>query len=357
MTRNLVVAAVLAVAAFAASGALAAHGSVCVAPGGAGGCYSTIQDGVDHAGNRGRVSVAAGTYTEEVTITTPVTLQGEGATIDASGQDNGVVVDGVSRATISGFTVENADLEGILVENSSHVTILDNHVTANDKRRNSSGVCDPVPYPLQGDDCGEGIHLLGTSHSTVMGNLVDGNAGGIKLTDETGPTYDNNIVRNTVQSNPYDCGITLASHTSGAGVYRNSVVDNTSTGNGGSGAGVYAFPAGASAYDNLIVHNTLTNNGFAGVAIHSHDSGQNVNGNSVVNNVVSGNGADDEFGGPNATTGIDVISSVVPIARVTIAANRIDDEQDGIYLSGVQHVGGLPSNKFGGSVTTPVTGP
>jgi parallel beta-helix repeat protein len=64
----------------------------------------------------------------------------------------------------------------------------------------------------EGDDCGEGIHLTGVEHTTVGRNLVTGNSGGILLSDDTGGTHDNLITENDVRLNPFDCGITLASH-------------------------------------------------------------------------------------------------------------------------------------------------
>jgi len=38
-------------------------------------------------------------------------------------------------------------------------------------------------------DCGEGIHLWSVATSQVLLNTVPGNAGGILLTDEFGPTH------------------------------------------------------------------------------------------------------------------------------------------------------------------------
>jgi parallel beta-helix repeat protein len=64
----------------------------------------------------------------------------------------------------------------------------------------------------EGDDCGEGIHLMGAAHSSVVRNEVEDNSGGVLLTDETGPNHDNLISGNSVHDNPFDCGITLASH-------------------------------------------------------------------------------------------------------------------------------------------------
>ena len=81
------------------------------------------------------------------------------------------------------------------------------------------------------------------------------NAGGILLTDETGPNHDNLITGNLVTENGYDCGITLASHRAapgygGAGrvpygVFHNTVAYNESSKNGlavsGNGVGVGLF--------------------------------------------------------------------------------------------------------------------
>ena len=42
----------------------------------------------------------------------------------------------------------------------------------------------------EGFDCGEAIHLTGVEHSTITGNTVTGNAGGILLTDDKGVRAD-----------------------------------------------------------------------------------------------------------------------------------------------------------------------
>ena len=122
----------------------------------------------------------------------------------------------------------------------------------------------------EGFDCGEGIHLSGVTYSTVSNNLVDHNAGGILVSDDTGPNHDNFITGNTVQDNPYDCGITLASHHFGLspqdpnlGVYHITVSGNTSARNGlltgeGAGVGIFAGPPGAQNWGDVVVGNILT---------------------------------------------------------------------------------------------------
>ncbi len=82
-----------------------------------------------------KIIVESGTYPEMVTITSPLSLVGQNATIDASGQDNGFLIQGASAAgtEIDGFTVENATFEGILAMETSHLTIAHNVLRNNDQ--------------------------------------------------------------------------------------------------------------------------------------------------------------------------------------------------------------------------------
>jgi hypothetical protein len=74
----------------------------------------------------------------------------------------------------------------------------------------------------------------------VSNNTSEKNSGGILLTDETSATHHNLIIGNVVHDNPFDCGITLASHppapntglTSPPGVCSNTIANNDSFHNG-----------------------------------------------------------------------------------------------------------------------------
>jgi Right handed beta helix region len=81
----------------------------------------------------------------------------------------------------------------------------------------------------------------------VSNNVIQNNAGGILISDDMGATHDNVIIANVVSNNPYDCGITIASH-SGKGVYHNTITGNTAMNNGnqlpGAGAGVASLLLG-----------------------------------------------------------------------------------------------------------------
>ena len=334
----------------------------------------TIGYGIAQSNAGDTVSVASGTYAESVAVTKRLSLIGNGTTIDATGELNGIVISGGGAAgtVVQGFTIVNAQLEGIFANKTADLTIADNVLMEND----AAGPFDPLCIN-QPDDCGEALHLQTVTHSTVSGNLVQDNVGGILLTDEDGPTSDNTIRNNSVLDNSKDCGITLASHwfqfgapvsPDVSGIFKNKIFDNTASGNGAAGIGLFAGPPGAATWGNLVEGNTAMGNGLPGIAIHSHTAFQNVNDNVIVNNTVAGNGPDDDLEelDPSADgpTGISVMADVLTvfppvlpasaIERTVIAANRISDEEFGIFTLGATSISGLPSNKFS-SVLVPIT--
>ncbi len=331
------------------SGSFAAAADWCVAPSGAGGCLATISAAVGAAAPGDVIHVSSGTYAEDVVVDKSLALLGqsrENTTIDATGLLNGINVDGfghpgLAHVIVSGFTVENANAQGIVVTNATDVTIADNHVTGNDRSLDVANLqCPPLPAYFQAGeafDCGEAIHLSGVSHSVVSGNLVEQNAGGILISDDTGSNHDNLIAGNTVQDNPYDCGITIASHhfhlgptDPSVGIYHNTVVGNTSARNGlitgeGAGVGLFAGPPGAQNNANVIADNILTGNALPGVALHTHAPFQSLNDHQIIGNQIADNGPD---GDPGTTvpTGISVFSPVVPLTGIVIAQNVIKRE-------------------------------
>ncbi len=324
---------------------------LCVNPGGKGGCFTTIGAAVTAASPNGVIRVAKGTYHETVIITQSLSLLGEGAQntiIDATNLLNGINIDGcnftagscnyrnLAHVIVSGFTVQNANAQGILVTNASDVTISNNHLTGND-RSLAFPNCPAPGFPVyfeagEGFDCGEAIHLSGVDHSIVANNLVERNAGGILLSDDTGQTHDNLLSGNVVQNNPFDCGITLASHnistpaytpSTPPGVFHNRIIGNTSASNGlisgeGAGVGIFAAAPGAANYGNTVSGNVLTGNALPGVAIHSHAPGQVVKDHIITGNQISGNGADGDLGPSLPTMGISITNyPPVPTAAIT----------------------------------------
>jgi parallel beta-helix repeat protein len=346
----------LCIALFPGAWASAQAAILCVNPGGTGGCYSKINNAVTAAMANDTIKVSEGTYKEDVIIGKPLSLVGadrEKTMIDATGLSNGVYIDGLdhsglSSVLISGFTIENANFEGILVTNASSVTVWNNNVIDNDKGLNvSAATCPGQPSfeTSEGEDCGEGIHLIGVYASTFVGNVVENNSGGILLSDETAATHDNMISGNTVKDNSLDCGITLASHppaASGAsgpfGVVHNTIAHNESTHNGtavpgaGAGVGIFTFLPGGTVSGNVVIDNVLTQNGLPGVAFHAHGTGENLDDNVIAGNYIAGNGADTEDALTPGTTGINVFG-VSSITGTVIVHNVFRNEAEDIVTN------------------------
>lgn len=335
----------------------------------------TIKRAVGIAAPGDTVVVRAGVYREDVTVTKQVAIVGVGRpVVDARGKPNGFLLSGggADGSRVDGFKVINATFEGVLARRTSNVTIARDIVVGNDRGRNARrlvGECASghptsgntshsalaVVADLRAAGCGEAIHLLATSNSRVIGNIVTGNTGGIYLTDERGPASYNLISRNQVNDNRLDCGITLASHSndalskrgarqpSVAGVYANTIIRNVANRNGLAldGSGILlgaAFPGGG-VYDNRILYNRASGNSHPGISIHSHAVNQDVDGNVIVGNVIGKNAVN---GGPNRgpgdvlpglrhTAGILIYSAFKPVLGTTISGNHVSDNYYGIW--------------------------
>ncbi len=344
---------------------------LCVSQSGAPGCYTTIGEAVAVAMPNSTILVAQGTYAEDVEITKPVTLIGANAVINASNQNNGIYIDGMGNpglrnVVVTGFTVKGADYEGILVTNATSVTVEDNQVLDNDVKFSGgscSGLNTAEPFDtMEGNDCGQGIHLIDVNHSTVAGNTVTNNAGGILLSDETGPTFDNLIVGNTVEDNAEDCGITLASHTpynpdatSPFGVFDNTIADNVSnangtSGGGGAGVGLFSPITDGRVSGNVVTGNKLTNNGHPGVSLHAHGPNMDLNDNVITENWISGNGEDTGQTATSGPTGINVFG-VSNITGTVISHNTINNETEDIVVNTDALVKANLNNLLGGNGT------
>ncbi len=311
---------------------------------------ATINQAITNAPANGTVLVAPGIYKQQVVLTKPLTLTADNAVVDASGLSSGsgqtldaaaiLLTAAASGSTVEGFAVHGALGEGILVMGAQDVRIANNFVSGNDL--GTPATTTYAECQAQGQvpgDCGEGIHLMSATNSTVTNNRVADNSGGILLTDELGPATRNRIIGNVVDGNLFDCGVTLASHSttaltsSGArqpakgGVFANLVQDNIVADNGtlGSGAGVLiaAAVAGGASYANVVSHNLIEGNGQAGITIHAHATPQDLSGNVLTDNLIGTNNlAGDPDAKVSATTGILVFSSG-PAVSVTIRKNTI----------------------------------
>ncbi len=386
------------------AGAATTPGVLHVAPGGAtsGNCTTathpcgTLGFALSQAASSNTIQLAAGTYKETSdpsgtsnTITKAVTVEGvvthpTTAVVTATGEQFGLVVD-ASTSVVEDLTVENAGRSGVLVSPKTtaaapatvaNVKVLTDHIVTNDKcattaTLHKTAATTLCKTPTPESDFGEGLHLVSVSHSTVRGNVVSKNWGGILVTDELGPNFTNTIATNQVSTNAGDCGITLASHNPGAvhtsgatigkpdptagGVYNNTVKGNTANNNGAAGLlAATPFP-GTGVYTNTFETNTADGNGLAGMTIHSHAPLQDTRGNKVLHDTFKN---DALHGSPShgpgtvtarvaQTIGVEVFAAAGPtdVAGTVITGNTISTVFYGIWLSpGVLHVATIQTN-------------
>ncbi|MGH2447536.1 MAG: NosD domain-containing protein [Chloroflexota bacterium] len=335
-----------------------AAAGLCAAPGGAGGCYSTIQAAVDAASAGDTVTVRSGTYTEAVSITKGITLQGSGsAVIDATGLVTGITIANTSGVTVSNFTIENAGDLGIDVESSSKVTISGNSLLQDDKNANPDGSCSGPAMPDE-DQCGNGVFLNGVTNSTIAGNTSENNVYGVVLTDDSGPSSGNTISGGTFTHN-LQCGIVIASHNPKApnGIFNNVIKDNFSSYNHASGVGVFGSGPGTDTHNNVVDGNTLIDNWHGGVTLHVHAPGVTNNDNQITNNFLSNdNIAGDDSAGDSLTTGIILASAAQPITGTVITGNTISNVAIGIFLGNTANTT-LSDNTISATVAPVMTVP
>jgi hypothetical protein len=363
----------------------------------------TYPEGADIATNAGPITGSFGFFYTGVAVTKPMQLvasssDGNPVVIDATGHNNGLVVDlgdnfdntggGSSPATVSpdvtvsGFTIENANAEGLFAFNSDAIRIANNTIRNNDKGSFTTSIADDLgECTANGNvpgDCGEGLHLDGITRSVVIDNTVEDNSGGILIDDGLSqfprvsvPNEGNTITHNTVVDNSLDCGITIAGHDPSTllggfalGIFNNVISNNVSRGNGadGEGAGVLLAVGspGDAVYQNTIRGNVIENDGLPGVTMHAHDPLAYMDDNIIEANQITSTGlggADGKAGDPSAgvtgTAGIVVLGLAAnPIGGTVIQDNLIRAVHYGIYLNEASP--NLSANSYAG-VSVPVT--
>jgi len=307
--------------------------------------YRTIQHAVSVAAPGDTIVVEPGTYSGTVTITQDLTLEsmtgsagGPAHTIlNVSGDLMGIEVEGAAAAgtTISGLTITNPGSHGIMVLDTSHVTI-DHNVVSN------TGLDLNPAIPED-----KAIILTGTSSSSVVDNtLTNVEDGGISVTDDGAlnpalaqpasgvalPADDNIIEGNTITGATHACGIVVAAYNNGGGVNWNQVVDNHIMGNV-AGIVIATDTPDSTATHNTVTGNTVTDNGLPGVIVHSNAPGDTLTDTTVTGNTIAGDGADGEIGA-YLPTGIAIAGAVTPVMNTQVANNTITQEHYGIYLTG-----------------------
>ena len=215
--------------------------------------FCTISKGASIAIAGDTVEVASGTYAEQVTVqnsgtsAAPITFAvADGASVTVTGQTYGFNILSRSWIKVQGFTISDTVAYGIRVQNSTDITLSDNHVT---------GAGSPISGSTR-----SGIYLNNTTDSLVLRNTANHNSdGGIYLVNGTTRVrVEGNIThhnaRGYVRAAP---GIDVRAP--GNTIQGNISYDNEDTG--------IQFYSGAS--DNLAVNNVCYGGGDHGIDISS----------------------------------------------------------------------------------------
>ena len=249
---------------------------LCVNPGGTAGCYATIGAAVSAAAAGDTITVAAGTYSENVLVNKSLTLSGNGAVIDGNGAGVVVVI-----------TADNVTLEGFTIQHSG-----------SDAQTHA------------------GVGLLWAQGCTVRNNTIHNNVHGIALM-----SAKNNLIRNNTISTNTVYGLVLEAYASTPNVAStgNTITENVISGNGRDG--IYA---GKDQNNNQYLENTITgtiglevSGDFEGNGIYLwKSSGNTVNGNLIADHV--------EYG-------IEMMGS----SGNSITGNTITGNQDGMVIRNI----------------------
>lgn len=276
--------------------------------------------------------------------------------INARNCDVGIyVADGASHVSIDRVTVTGAHDAGILVQNTSHVTITRSVVHGNG--------LNSVPGPKPRDpvvagqlDQAFGISLFGVSDSTITGNTVFGNGrGGIGVMDDgpvdpgqvvdrpgttspSAPVPSNHVVvsRNTLWANDNGCAIVVSPFNTGDHMGHVTVTRNVIIGTGGADVGgIVAQTNGMNSVlrDVTFSRNTVIGSVEAGVIVHAAAPGSHTADIRVTRNTLIRN--NQSAGETGHTTGV-VVSTLGPAknASTTVSRNVILGQYYGVWTSG-----------------------
>ncbi len=254
----------------------ASAAGLCVNPGGTAGCYATIGAAVNAAAAGDTITVASGTYTENVLINKSLTLSGSGAVIDGNGAGVVVVIT-ANNVTLEGFTIQHSGSDA-----QTHA----------------------------------GVGLLWAQGCTVRNNTIAHNIHGIALMS----AIHNLISNNTISANTV-YGLVLEAYASTPNV---ASTGNTITGNIISGNGRDGIYAGKDQNNNQYLDNTIT--GTNGLEVSGDFEGNGIYLWKSSGNTVSGN-----FIADNVEFGIEMMGS----SGNTITGNSITGNQDGMVIRNI----------------------
>ncbi len=220
--------------------------TLCVAPGGSGGCFATIQAAIDAASPGDTINVAASTYAENLSVF------GKNLTINGAGASATIISGNNANRVWTIFSNSNMNLTNMTITYGSATGGFGGGIYI-DGTMSLSG----VTVTSNNAGYGSGITNFGTltiAGSTISNNVATGSGGGIVN------GKDLTITNSTISGNSatgdgggiYHGGISLT-------ISGSTISGNTATGNGG---GIVNFGANPiNIINSTISGNTATGNG------------------------------------------------------------------------------------------------
>lgn len=253
--------------------ALAAAGEVIVAK--SGGNYTTIQAAIDainpSASNPYVIKVMPGTYEENISLKSYISLQGSGREVTTiqSYYGWGIYLYSLTNVSISGFRIQNAYSSAIYNWNSTPLVIQDNQISGYNT----------------------GIVNYGSLPATIKGNTIYVQAGsGIESQNSASIITDNVFIGQGTGSGIY---------TSGAPLIMGNKIS-------GANSGIFTFESSA-----LVRENTVTGTN-QGIVIHGYGS----SGGAILHNKVTGNATDITVYVPSPNISFNTYDTIVGTAGV-----------------------------------------
>lgn len=182
--------------------------TLCVNPGGTGGCFASLDAAVDATGNGDVIDVQAGTYSSPSFVGVPrsrrLTIRGAGPASTVLLQS--LIIDSRARVTISGVRFQGVS-DGITVQPEGRLDLTDSAITGSNGRGLSASTRSTVRVTRctisanQGsgvrsigrlelidstvsNNGGDGLNL--SRAAAITGSTISGNAGGIYSDHDTG---------------------------------------------------------------------------------------------------------------------------------------------------------------------------
>jgi len=189
--------------------------------------YSLIQEAINAANLGDTISVASGTYYENIDINKTLTLIGADKTttiIDSKKTGNVVIIE-ANNVTLRGFTIQDGSGEGIIISCFNQTTISDNIIILNTYEgiyiENATGTIINNNIISNNAKAGyAGIALYYCDNNTISNNTIIFQPKGIGAeSSNNNQIYGNTILKNGAGIDLYSCNNSV--------FYHNNFIDNT----------------------------------------------------------------------------------------------------------------------------------